>query len=102
MKDFLEILANIASILTAVFAAGVSAIIWWDRTQKRRRLVEYLRDEATNHPATADHTIYNIMSKKGLTQDEIIHAAFNSPHVQCKVHVDPKGVADGLRFGYKP
>ncbi len=63
---WLDIGEKFATILTALFAAGWSIYFWCDHIRKRRRLENYLENEAKTL-----HTIYNIMSKKGMTEDEI-------------------------------
>lgn len=89
-------LANVASILTALIAAGASVYLWSDRHGKRKRLEKYLKSERDRA-----HTIVHLMAKLGLTEAEILHASFASSHVVHKVRKDYEtGLASQLLFEY--
>ena len=92
----LDALANIASILTAVIAAGASAYFWCDQRRKRKRLEKYLKAD----PGRA-HTVVHLMAKLGMTEAEILHASFASAHVVHKVRKDDDtGLASQILFEF--
>lgn len=92
----LDALANVASILTALIAAGVSVYVWCDRRRKRMRLEEYLKAERG-----CAHTVVHLMANLGMTEAEILHASFASSHVVHKVRKDYEtSLASQLLFEY--
>lgn len=92
----LDVLANVASILTALIAAGASVYLWSDQRRKRKRLEEYLKAKRGHA-----HTVVHLMAKLGMTEAEIIHASFASSHVVHKVRKDYEtGLASQLLFEY--
>ncbi len=92
----LNILANVASIITALIAAGASLYLWCERYGKRKRLEKYLK---TEHPRA--HTVVHLMAKIGMTEAEILHASFASSLVVHKVRKDYEtGLASQLIFEY--
>lgn len=90
----LNILANVASILTALIAVGASLYLWCDRNRKRKRLEKYLKAERA-------HTVVHLMAKLGMTEAEILHASFESSLVVHKIRKDYEtGLASQLLFEY--
>jgi Ni/Fe-hydrogenase subunit HybB-like protein len=92
----LDAFANIASILTALIAAGASVYLWCERRKKINRLAEYLKKESGH-----SHTVVHLMANLGMTEAEILHASFASRHVVHKVRKDYEtGLASQLLFEY--
>lgn len=92
----LDALASVASILTAVIAAGASVYLWCDKRGKRKRLEDYLKAECGRA-----HTVVHLMAKLGMSEAEILHASFASGHVVHKVREDSEtGLAAQLLFEY--
>jgi hypothetical protein len=87
VKDLLQMLASIASILTATIAAGASLYFWIDRKRKRQKLEDYLRAEHTKSPKEY-RSVTRIMADLGLTEDEILRVSFSSHDVVRGVRVD--------------
>ncbi len=103
MKEYLEICANWAAILTAVVAAG--AFLWYQcgRCRRREKLEDYLRaDKANPKPGlSGKRTVVHLMGKLKLTEDEVFQACFQSKHIVCKQVTDPEtGRGTELLFEY--
>lgn len=99
--SWLEILANLASILTAVVAGGAAVYYWHDSCAKRKRLEQYLKAEHEKNPDKHTHTVVHLMAKLGMTEVEILRASFASPHVLHKTRKDyDTGMAAQLLFEY--
>src|SRR5215813_6053314 len=100
MDDFLPVLANIASILTAMIAAGASAYLWMDRRSKRLRLEAYLKDEQAKNPQEF-RSVTRLMAELGMTEAEILAASLSSRRVTRGVRVDKDtGFAAEVLFRY--
>ena len=97
----LDEVANVASILTAVVAAGAAVCYWCDRRSKVRRLEQYLKTEMAKNAGGAAHTMIHLMAELGMAEAEILHASFASRHVKHLVRKDEEtGLADVLLFEY--
>lgn len=98
----LEVLADLASVLTAVVAAVAAVYFWNEKRSKRHRLESYLRARKRDPLAsTYQHTILHLMAKLGMTEEEILHASFSSRHIVCKIRADhSSGLATELVFEY--
>lgn len=102
MKDYLEIFANIASILTAVVATVVASYYALDRKNKRVKLENYLKAERLDNPDRHIHTALHLMARLGLTESEILNASFASDHVIRKEHVNrDTNLTDQILFEYQ-
>lgn len=97
----LEVIANLASVLTAVVAFGAAVYLWCDRRKKIARLEDYLRKETADNPARKIHTTLHLMAALGMTEAEIFHAAFASKHVVPKIRANrDNGLAEHILFEY--
>lgn len=96
----LEIVANVAAILTACAAAFWSAYFSIDRTRKRWRLECHLKKEKEKKTDKGQRTILHCMAKTGMTQDEVLRSAFHSSHINTLVKEDEKGYASDLLLEY--
>ena len=95
--------ADICAILTFVLGAFGYLKYQWGLWRKSKRLETYLRDtkiEDLKAGKRGQHTFFNIISKVGLTQDEIIQISFRNKRIARRVHVDSGGKADELLFEY--
>jgi hypothetical protein len=98
----LELLANIAEILTATVAALAYGLYRYDQRSKRIRLENYLRNEKQRNPAKHTHTILHVMAEVALTENEILRAAFGSRHIERLVHQNQDtGLADDILLRYQ-
>ena len=80
MAEWLRIGANIASILTAVIAAGASIVYWASRRSRRIRLENYLKEKKEKSP-DEPFSVTRLMADLGMTEDEIFAASFASRHI---------------------
>jgi len=97
--------ADIAVLLTAAVGFYGYVKYRYDLHRKVERLEEYLRtvkppDQAEGKKG--QHSIYHLISKVELTQDEIIQACFRSKHIACKTRAGAEGsdLATDLLFEY--
>lgn len=99
----LAIVANIAAILTALFAAWAGIYVIVDLRGKRRKLEEYLRKVQSNATGNdkGQRTILHLMTRLGLTEAEILHASFRSKRIARKLATDNEtGRADAMLLVY--
>jgi hypothetical protein len=97
----LDTIADLASILTAVVAAGAALWYWLCNWTKRKRLEEYLRQESLNNPSKHTHTVLHLMAQLGLTESEVFSASFASRHIVRRVRKDDDtGLAAHILFEY--
>ena len=97
--------ADVTVILTTLFAVFEYLRHRWKVRQKRGGLEDYLRKAKTIDQAAGkkgQRSIYHLVSRVGLTQDEIIQASFESRHVACKTKAGSDGshLAKDLLFEY--
>lgn len=87
--NWLEIGANIASILTAFVAVVVSVSYAVDRSIKRRKVEDYLIGERDANPrryGPNDHgrrSTMHLVAAMKIPEDEILHAAFRSKKIKA-------------------
>ncbi|NTI17046.1 hypothetical protein G6L29_15505 [Agrobacterium rhizogenes] len=99
-ENHLEILANIAAILTAMIAVWAYGRFLWERRQKRIRLETHLRDEK-NSADQGQRTVLHLVAHLGMSEAEIVDAAFKSKVIRRLVSVDEQGRADRLLLEYE-
>ena len=101
MAEWLRIGANIASILTAVIAAGASIFYWASKRSKRIRLENYLKAKKERSP-DEPFSITRLMADLGMTEAEIFAASFASRHIARGVRRDQDtGFAAEVLFQYR-
>jgi hypothetical protein len=101
MREWLHILASVASILTSLIAAGASLYYWRSRRPKRLRLENYLKAEKAKDP-NEFRSVTRLMAELGMTEAEILAASFSSRHIVRGVRVDPAtGFAAEVLFQYR-
>jgi hypothetical protein len=98
----LEIAAHWAAILTSVVAVWAYGRYVYDRREKRIRLEKYLEAETAAGTDQGQRTVMHLVARLGMTESEIVDAAFRSRHVSRAVGVDDRGRADTLLFVFKP
>lgn len=99
-SEFIEIGANLASMLTAVVASCAYCSYLHQRKQKRDRLENYLKRVKEKGTDQGQRTVMHLISKLGMTETEIIDAAFQSSHIVRKVMTDEDGIASKLLLEY--
>ncbi len=102
MKECLEILANLAEILTASVAVAAAAYFAQSQRSKRIKLEDYLRTARIENPQRHTYTALHITAKLGLTESEILNASFNSRHIVRLEHVnEDTNLTDQILFEYR-
>lgn len=97
----LETWANLASIATAIVAAGAAVLYWRDGYKKQKRLEDYLRQEKLDDPSRRIHSVLHLMSALGMAEAEIFKASFSSKHIVSKIRPNPDtGLAEYILFEY--
>jgi hypothetical protein len=95
----LEVLANVAAILTAIVAVWAYGRYLWVQRQRRLRLEHHLREE--RHVGNQGHrTLLHLVAHLGMSEAEIIDAAFKSKVIRRRVSVDDQGRANRLLLEY--
>lgn len=98
----LEITSHWAAILTSAVAVLAYGRYLLERRQKRLRLERYLESEKREARDRGQRTVLHLVAQLGMTETEIVDAAFRSRHVRRVVGVDDDGRASVLLFEYAP
>jgi hypothetical protein len=75
---WLEATANVAAVITAIVATVAYCRFLYDRRRKRSRLEAYLKTDKHQH----GRTLLELATTLGMTEAEIMDAAFRSKHVR--------------------
>lgn len=101
-SSVLSSIADFAAIATAAIAAGVTIYYWIDRCQKRLRLERYLKSKKMTSQTEYIHSVIHLMAELGMTEAEILQAAFSSWHIKRSTQVDSKtNLATHVLFEYQ-
>lgn len=95
--------ADIAAIATAVVAGWAYFAFRYRRRRKRERLEQYLLEEAqqTMGDDLGRRSVTHLMARVGMTEADILDAAFDSRHIERSVTTDPDtGRAGALMLSY--
>ena len=98
----LEIASHWAAILTAGVALFAYSLYLRERRQKRLRLEAYLKAEKEAGRDKGQRTLLYLVAQVGMTETEVVDAAFRSKCIRRLVSTDSKGYATGLMFEYAP
>ena len=99
--DNLASLANIASILTAIFVVIAAIYYFGNRISKRMRLEKFLQGEKLYNPNHDPLTTLHLIAKLGMTEEEIFRASSDSPNITRKTVEDrSSGLAKDILFEY--
>ena len=99
---FLEVFAAwsaIGTFILAVFAYGKYA---YERKNKRLRLERYLRVEKESGRDQGQRTLMHLLARVGMSEAEILDAAFRSKYIEIKTIPDEANRAVGVLLEYKP
>jgi hypothetical protein len=97
---FLDLAGNWAAILTAVVAVFAYGNYRWDRRSKRRRLEEHLRREKRMGHDDGQRSIQHLMAYLGMSEKDVLEAAFASKVVERRTRRDDQGFASILLFEF--
>lgn len=100
----LDMLDHIASIATALIATLAYSHFQIQRNRRRTRLEDYLKLEAPGKRSSGDkgrRTVLHLVGALGMTEAEILDAAFNSKHIKRTLAQDPAtGHASAIYLEY--
>ena len=96
----LETLAHWAAILTFAVAVVGYGIYRWERWQKRLRLEKFLKRELESGAVNNKRTLVALSAELGMTEVEIMDAAFRSSCINRLVSPDAKGHASKVLLEY--
>lgn len=81
--EWLSAAANVASIATGVVAVVFYFRIRNDRSEKQRRLENYLK--AAKEAGNANRPVLYLMAELGMSEADIMDAAFRSRHINRRI-----------------
>jgi|GEM_PF-1029765 len=87
-REWLEIAANISSIVTAVLAGIFAVRYWLWKYRKQRNLEDYLKNEKLKSKDKGQRSIMHLVAKLGLTEAEILNASFRSRYIARRISSD--------------
>jgi hypothetical protein len=100
-KCWLESIASIASIVTAIAAAWAYGRYLTVLRRKRVRLEQYLKSEKTKNTDRGQRTVLHLSAVLALTEADILQAAFDSRNIVRRIEKDDNGKADRLLLEYE-
>ena len=102
LLDWTTLIANVASIVTAIVATFTSWWLWRRFRSKKKMLEDFLRDELENAKKVGKqgaHGVPFITKEIGLSESEILQASFKNPRIKKLVpHGD--GISKEVLFQY--
>lgn len=99
-KDVLEIVANLAAVLTACIATLAYGRFWCAQRARQKTLEDYLRDEKLARHDEGRRSVIHLMANLAMTETEVLHAAFQSRKISSTPGIDDQGRAIRLLFEY--
>lgn len=96
---WLEAIANIASILTALAAVSAWLYVVWGKFKRKCDLECYLKavKGAATGAEKGRRTIMHVSGKLKMTEDQVLQAAFSNPRITCTLGTNKEtGRADCL------
>jgi uncharacterized iron-regulated membrane protein len=97
----LEIVSHLAAIATGVVAVAAYWMYLHDRKAKRLRLEKHLREEKERDTDHGQRTLLHLVARLGMSEGEIMDAAFRSKVIARRVATDKDGRANMLFLEYK-
>lgn len=99
MGDSIAIVADLAAIATAVVAIWAWGWYVWQHRKRRDALEHYLRGLKEGREY-GRRTVLHLMANLGMTEAQVLEAAFSSKHVRAIPGSDDRGRADAIFFEY--
>jgi len=96
----LEVLANLAAILTAAVATVAFGQYKSGQSKRRKLLENHLRDEKLSGIDDGRRTVIHLMAYLSMTEAEVLQAGFSSKLVRSVPGTDDQGRAVRLYFEY--
>ncbi|MCM5557517.1 hypothetical protein [Pleomorphomonas sp. JP5] len=99
MESATAIIANLAAIATAIVAVWAWASYLLKRRRHRKALETYLQ-QAKGDQDSGRRTALHLMAHLGMTEAQVLEAAFASKHIRSTPGSDEHGRADVIFFEY--
>src|SRR4051794_16208046 len=96
LDKVLEVLANVAAVVTAGVAVFAYVNYRLEQRDKRIRLERHLKEEKEQGCDQGQRSITHLMAQLGMTEAEVLHAAFKSDLIRRRTVVDAEGYAGAL------
>jgi H+/gluconate symporter-like permease len=100
-KDYLEITAAWAAILTFLVAGYAYARHLLERREKRVRLEKHLKAEKELGTDKGQRTLAHLVARVGMSETDIMDAAFKSAYIDRRLDVDKAGTAVAIFLEYR-
>lgn len=97
----LEALSHWASILTLVLGLWAYVHLGLRRFRQRYRLEKYLKQQKREGTDRGQRSIVHLSARVGLTETEIMDAAFRSSRVKLVIKADEEGMARQVLLEYQ-
>ena len=99
LRAGIEVVANLASIVTGVIAVWAWLRFKSDDKSRLRKLEEYLKGEK-GAGDTGRRTALHLIGNLGMTEAQIFEAARSSKNIRMVVGQDDDGIANRIFFEY--
>lgn len=99
-QEGLELIANLAAILTAVLATLAYVRFVWAERARRQALEAHLKEEKLRNLDEGKRTVMHLMAYLSMSETEVLHAAFQSKKITCSPGMDEQMRANRLYFEY--
>lgn len=103
-NDTLEVLDQIAGVLTGAVAVWAGVAYSLGRYQRRVRLENYLREASLPEGSGREgaQTVLHLVAELGMSEAQVMEAAFSSRLVERLRHGDPQtGLTTHVMLAYK-
>ena len=100
--DSLGIVANAASIVTAMAAVWAYGHYRYKARQKRLRVERYLMDEKdkAKSPDLGHRLVLEVSAALALTEADVLQAAFDNKNINRHLRIDPANPAKVVKWLY--
>ena len=102
-KGWLDIIANIAAILTLLGGVGAWCYYQYGFYRKRKELETFLKQAGDADRKLGKQGAYGFLhltTKVGLTESEILQASFKNSCIKRREKLDQEGFAEKILFQY--
>lgn len=96
----IELTSHVAAIATAILAAWAWLVFVRAGWKRRQKLEEHLRAEKVAGLDQGQRTVLSLMADLGMTETQVLDAAFSSKNVRRRVQTDAENKARTLLLEY--
>lgn len=101
-RELIEVCAAWSAIFTFLGALFAYGKFLWERKSKRKRLERYLKDVQGTSDDQGLRSLVHLVANVGLSESEIMDAAFKSKHIDRKVKTGQGNLAVEIMLVYRP